>query len=744
MINVKKLISGFLILATAAVFSGLIFTYIGNGTGTSRNPSGPTIAGVGGDVQKTVPVFGSSAFVDTGSLQGNAAEILGEMDIPTTTLAAAGDPTNLTNTFAESFLDGFTAANPNGAIIDGDGGTVFNSPDTQAIATALAANPVFENFNAPDWNAEAAKIKIITTNDNSNQSLVDYAEAVNNVYQNYFGNTDIGSILASGDPGQARIVEAQIEEALTSAETIPTPTSLAGLQKSFLKVLVYNKEYAALSAESTTDPLKTALIFQNEQTGFNAALNDFDAQWSKILSLQTTSFLGNTEQNKNLSFLDNLFTIPVAHAQLAVFDAANAHIQWLNLATTLKTYAEDIALQILINTLTNLIQQKVLTAIQGNGTPQFVTDFGTEMVDSFTSAAVNTLGSYMKCVPSYEAPFVQTLLSTPSVANNNICQAEFNGQLSNNLQNYYNNFSNFNDYLKLFQSGGNIWSLTIQTRDAALIAGSNSQQAHQTQLTSNGFKGIAVCDDHSNPSGTTYKCTEGTLDNSTNPPTCNMGSGLIPEQAIVEPNLGKCADGSDPQIKSPIAVTADTFATALKGGLDNITNAKNIAGILNALLSSLLNTIASNAINLSNQELSNLANGNYSTIPSGPYGLTGISSSSLALSGSSSNTATAIQCLPPQQSITFSTSTNQAVVSFSAAGGAIDTTCASSNSCAPGVNTDGTPTYTWSAPGSVQTGSSTPSVGDSFFATYPAIGTYYVTVTASTDHTSAKCEVDVQ
>ena len=428
------------------------------------------------------------------------------------------------------------------------------------------------------------------------------------------------------------------------------------------------------------------------------------------------------------------------------------------LGKTIEHYVEDIVLQILINTLTNLIQQKVLVWVQGSGAPQFVTDFGSEMVNSFTSAAVTEIGSYMKCVPSYEAPFVQALLSTPSVANADICQSEFNGQLGNNLQNFYNNFNNFNDYLSLFQPGGNVWSLAIQTRDAALIAGNDSQQAQQTQLTSTGWKGIAVCDDHSNPYGVSYSCSAGeVVNNSTNPPTCEIPAAacdpnsLTPcdaatpalDQPIANPNLGKCADGSTPQIKAPSDVTGQSFKSALKSGLDNITNAKNITGILAALLNSLLNTLANNAINLSTQELNNIQSGNNSTVPSGAYGLTGISTSSLTLSGSTSSAATAIQCLPAQQTAIFNSSTSQALASFSAAGGAIDTTCASNNTCPQGVNSDGTPTYAWSAPGSLQTGSST-NVGDSFFATYTATGTYYVTVTASTDQTTATCEVNVQ
>ncbi len=746
MIDVKKLISGFLILAIAAVFSGLILMYAETAsTGAPSVATGPTITGIGGNATGTVPVFGNNAFVDTGSLQGNAAEVLSEMNVPSATIAAASDPTNLTNTFAESFINGFTAANPQGAITDSNGGTIFNSPDTQAIAESLAADPVFQNFQAPDWDAQVAQVKIITTSDTP-ANINNYESSFNAIYQKYIANSSIGGVLGQEDPNSAAAVQAQIQEMLQTAAAIPTPASLMNAQESLIKLLVYEKNLVALLGGAQSDPLKASIIFQNEQSKYDLAVSNFESEWSKMTAkypFQMSLLPVPAHDHGVFAFINNFMGIPVAHAQFAVVDAVVEFNSTAQLGKTIEKYVEDIALQILINVLTNLIQQKVLTAIQGAGAPQFITDFGSEMVNSFTSAAVTEIGSYMKCVPSYQAPFVQALLSTPSVANADICQSEFNGQLGNGLQNFYNNFDNFNNYLSLFQPGGNVWALAIQTRDAALIAGGNSQQAKTTQNTSTGWKGVATCSDHSNPYGVGYTCPDGgTLDTSTNPPTCNMGPGMIPEQAIANPNLGKCADGSNPQIKSPSDVTKESFTSVLKGGLDNITSAKNITGILEALLSSILNTLATNAINLSTQELTNITNGNNSTVPSGAYGLTGISSSSLSLSQPTSSTA--IQCVPAQQSTIFNPATSQAGASFSAAGGAINTTCSANNSCPSGRNSDGTPTYTWSAPGSMQAASGTTAVGDSYFATYTATGTYYVTVTASTDQTTATCQVDVQ
>jgi hypothetical protein len=204
-------------------------------------------------------------------------------------------------------------------------------------------------------------------------------------------------------------------------------------------------------------------------------------------------------------------------------------------------------------------------------------------------------------------------------------------------------------------------------------------------------------------------------------------------------------------------VTGQGFFAGLKSGAENITSAKNIAGILNALLSSVLNTLAQDAISFSNTQLNNLTNG--TSGGGSDSGIIGVSSSSLTLAIPSSTSM--MQCIPASQTIIFGTSVSSSTVassptqtgspvssvtaSFSAAGGAIDSTCAGNNNCPSTEKSDGTPIYTWSAPGSVNY--STTGVlptGNSFFATYTTPGTYFVIATASTDNSTSTCEVTAQ
>jgi hypothetical protein len=811
MIDVKKLISGFLILAVAAVCSGLILSYIGGSVSVAKAPAaGPQIVGIGSTSSAALADSGFTA-TDGGSAasaQDSIAAMQAELDTSSTE-AQANDPSNLTATLANSLVSGFVAANPDGIQTDSSGQDNVTLPDSQSLAADIAGDPALQNFKAPNWDTEIGKEKILITTNNSTTSVKKYIDSLNGVYQKYIGNTDIGSILGDENPGDAAIVSDHAQEMIKAIETLPVPSSLTRYEISLISLLVYEKNSALVIQNEKNDPIRASLTLQAEQPKYDLAISNFENQWQNAAGGQPFPTSAGSNPNSNslqsdpqtsqlLSFVNDLLGIKIADAQgLPVIDTTNvildtsidsvaleqlplqAHSTAISaaifgvengnlainteaLAQTVWKYAQDVALQITINTLTTLMQRKVLTWIQGSGAPRFVQDWGVELATSFTTAAQNKLNSWMQCVPSYQAPMLRLLITTPTVANTNACGSMFNAQLTNNLQNLYNHFTNFTDYLNLFQPGGNTWGLVMQIQDSAVLAGAASQSAKTTQYTAQqGWKGSSVCADGSNPNGMHTVCvsSDGKNYSISSGETCDPSDVATPYF-----NNGQCGDGSNPQITSPGQVTGQSFAAAIKSGADNITSAKNIAGILNALMSSLLNTLAQDAINFSNQQLNSALNGTNSTSGGiSDSGLLGTNPASIAVA---SSTQSGVQCIPATQTTALvdnstptaaasgtppslqnllgNTSSSQATASFSAAGGSIDTTCASGGACPSTENSDGSPIYTWSAPGSLNAAGGTPSTGTSFFTTYNTPGTYLVTVTASTDNSSSTCQVTVQ
>ena len=757
MIDVKKLIIGFLILAVAAVGSGLILSLIGGMStpGQEAAAQGPTIAadttgsGLLSNLSATTTGGTPSAFVNTGSLQGNAAEMLAQVS-GTSTDNPSASSTNLTNILASAMLDGLVTANPSGASIDASGNLAFNAPNTQTVAQDVSSNPALSSLTIPNWDTEAqAQVITIEKNPPANAAQ-QYEAALTNIYQTYFISTGIQGDL-SGTASNAAIasnVASQIQAALAASLAVPTPPAFVNFQRDFIRALIYDKNSARLVAESTNDPVKAALILQGENAKYAAVISELQAQQQKISS-QGVSFLNNTP-NAKPPLIAEIFGINTAHAQWSVFD-------WANLSQLIKTYVENVALQILKNSLVSLIQQKVLTWIQGSGAPQFVQDFGQQMVSSYESAAMNTIAQYTQCVPPVEATTLDQLLTTPAAAQNlpgtnaspgqvgNFCSAEFNSAIvDQGVSQFAYGFTNFNNYLQLFEPGGNIWSAAFQTSDAAQQAGGNNQQANQTKnIAQQGWSGSETCSDGSNPNGYGIYCySKNSGQTLPDPSNAFCGPQDIKE---IKPNNGLCADGSTPKITSPGQVTGQSFYAALKSGITNITSANDIAGLLSSLLHSILNTLASDAINYSQQETTNLLNGNGGGTISNP-GITGISTSSIQGGGttSTSTPTTAISCFPATQSITIASSTGMAAATISVSGGAINTTCAVNGNCPAGVQSDGSPTYSWTATGSLESISGAPLTGSSINVTYNTPGTYSVSATASTDGTVATCQINVQ
>jgi hypothetical protein len=723
MIDVKKLITGFLIVACIAICSGFLFSsLLEKSPTTTQNSSGISIAGAGSS--GSAPSGLLNAFVDTGSVQGNAAEILNYVDTSSTD-ALASDPDNLTNVFADSFIDGLNTANPDGITADQSGTPELSAPNTAAIAQEIASSQAVQNMTVPDWDTEAQFQPIKITSSSSPSAITQYSASLNSILNEYFVSNGLQSQIDNQtvDPSTFPYVYSEIKQALSDTLAIQTPAPLVGLQKSLVTVMVYEKNSVQLAESAGDDPVKTSLILEDEQNKYSSALANLQQQMQKAAPLGV-SFNDSTQIP--IPIIAKIFGVQPAYAQWITFDP-NAFGQLL-LDELNKTI-----LQILKNTLTSLIQKKVLTAIQGSGAPKFVTSFAKEMVNAYQSAAIKTINTEIGQAPANQQTGLKALTALPYTAPNASSSLGTVGPNPGVGTTASSSFANFGDYLSEYNSGGNIWANALAIHDNAMIAGSNNQAAKTTQnIAQQGFTGSETCTDGSDPvNGYSMQCDDGL------PP---YSDGTCPDNDTPEwlPNAGLCANGSQPKITTPGQITGQMANTAVNTGSANITSADGIAGLLNALTDSLLNSLSQSAINYANSAVNGVLNSHNNS------GLLGISTST-PTSTASSSAQTGVQCIPSIQPAAFSTSTFTATANVSAGGGAIDTTCAVNGNCPTTENSDGSPIYNWSAPGSVQGGSGTTVLsGSSLILTYTARGTYYATVTASTDYSQAKCEIDVQ
>ena len=678
----------------------------------------------------------TNAFLPTEAQVQEVADALAPELASSSMMVSSTDPTNLTDDLATEFVNGVVAANPNGATgVDADGNPTFATPDVNAIAADVADSTSTQALQIPDWDTEVATIPVTIVATSSATALTNYGDAVNGILNSHL-NAQVQSIASdqidSATTDDITYVESQVQSALQDAASLKTPAAAEAYQKSLLTNLVYEKNMLQLYTLAQTDPVKASLIFEQEDTKFSAVQQNFANQAQELTSnyLSLEQVPQKPQNGILLSFINNTFGVPEAHALWPVFDPATWALissnEWDNIQSQLEAILKNTLLQILKNALTALIQQKVLTWVQGSGAPRFITNWGTTLINAAQTNALNALNKDMTCgTYSAFAPQINITLKAFYSPSANNCANQFQAALgANSFQQFYNNFSNggFIAFGASTLPSGNPYGAQFFEAQKTDIAYHNQQSATALQTqTSQGFKGDQICGDGSNPSGNTTMCEDsnGVYDTNT---SFNASSCPAGDKQVTIPNNGLCSNGDQPVVQTPSAVTGFTLQNTLGATHGQIAAANDIVGVINSVMSSLVMGLANAAVTaagkLVNQTLSSI---NPSSITSG--------------AATAAPAQIPLACNPLTQTIpsasagaptsTGSTATTTAPASLSAGGGTLD------------VNGNA-PTYHWSDTNGVT------STGSFFSDTFTIPGTYTVTLGDSTGDAPTTCTVTQQ
>ncbi len=700
MIDVKKLITGFLILAASAGLSAIVVTNINTQPATQISSSTPAIA-----ISQTSTAQ-SNVFIPESPITDSVTPVIQtEGTIPT-----SSDPNNLTDNLANSFLNSVVSANPNGPQEDASGNPVFVQPDVNSIAMEVADATATQALQIPNWDTEVNNEPLHTIQNPTAEDMTDYENNVNYILGEYVVKPNLQQTInnPAASVDDLASVENNLSGALTDLTAINTPASLVPLQKSMIAMLVYESNEVQVAEGASGDPLKASLIIQGEQEKYDAAAQALESQIEQVSAANAPS--NSIAMNAPLGFLQGMFGIQTAHAQFGgtVF-VAGGYIATDDpglFAQGVENLVNNIILQILKNVLIALIQQHVLSWIQGSGAPRFLTDWATTLTQAYTQTALNILSSQMSCAvgPEFMAQ-VRTTLSvyyqTPGTSGN-VCADIFQESLGGNtLGQFYNNFSNggWMAYGVTALPAGNYYQSAFFQAQATDLAAQQNQQATQAQsIASQGFTGDLVCDDGSQPNGTHLECID--KNNVPYHPNSNgtCDPGYFP---VTVANNGKCADGTNPQTVTPGAATGFSLNSALNSPQQLITAANSIQGILNAMVTSLLNSLVSAAVN------------------AGTNGLLGISPGSIQ-GGGTPPAPLPLTCNPPLQS-----ASTTYPITISASGGKTD-------------SQGNQPSYSWSSSDGFNT------TGYVFSHAYNLAGTYTITLSDNTGDTPATCRATVQ
>jgi hypothetical protein len=559
MIDVKKFVVAFLVLAALASSSALVFTSIGS------NPPHATAS----QITLPTPIPGNAfAPASTNETETDAATVAAA--------SALSDPNNITSHFADSLLVNIAAANPDGPRTDASGNQVIATPSLQSILNDMNASGTVQNLQVPDWDFDAARITTRIATSSTSEDVSRYSDALNGITNTYLVKTNLQGIVNNPDGGtleNVAFVSSQIGNALASIGGLTVPKDLVDFHKSLVKILVYEKNALDLTENAGDDPAKASLIFQTETAKYNLALQEFQNAMQNAAQNKAFTFAAPQTEQKGgaLGFLQNALGIPTAHAQWIVFDPTTfMQMIW--------EFLQSILLQILKNTVVALLQGKVLTMVQNGGNPKFIQNWTGLLFKAFNGAAGSVLGQITPGLCDHFSPQIQAWLknvysttqSTPggfSLNGAGSTNCALQGTVKN-VPAYYDDFGQggWSGYGQLLLPSNNPFGAFAEAVDSVqAVAGAQAAGSKNNAAASQGYSnGAQFCGDGSKP---------------------NPADG------------SRCDDGSEPFNTFPGANLADTIGRNINSSIDLIVNANDITGLLASIAGSLLQQIIISGVN---------------------------------------------------------------------------------------------------------------------------------------------------
>ncbi len=615
--EIKKLITGFLILSALTSSSVFLFSsFIGN-NGVAQNQEG-----LGGK-----PFDSGHSTELSRSPQGEVPENIFVEPIPAkvenTDAVKAGVeddglppliPTqNLTDNLAQHLTREMVASNPRGPQSNGQGLTLAVPTDMNSILGQIAAaSPKLRVQIQQEAVVNISDRDITISNSRTPEDIAVYSDAVGKIIDENFIQTHLETILEnSATPESLNAVSLALEQALTQTKKLSVPAPLAPFQKSFLQILTYQKNNLAL-ANNQDDPLRASLVLEASAQNYDQAVYQFQVELKKVRSLQGISL--NGQPNKFLSALRGAFFLKTetAHAFWGIGDISFDPVL---IGQGIKEFVYNFILETLKDRVIHRLVQQTINWVEGGGKPQFITNWKGFLSKAENDAAGIAIQRYVPGLCQSLGPLIRlqlnrTYLSEPIVT----CTLD---QVVQNVKNFYNDFSQggWVGYGALILPSGNYFGSLFETTQRVEAARLAAKEAAKSDAqASGGFLSTKTC---VKPGPSPFQacmneCDAIPLDDSytiDDRANCYSSCQLLSGQ----PNTGSgCLEFKN---TTPGSLVGDTVSQAVANSpISRIVNAQDIGALASAFVNSALNKL----IKLGEKGLASLASGGSATASSRP------------------------------------------------------------------------------------------------------------------------------
>ncbi len=566
--NIKKLITGFLLVAT-------IITTISFGIKSFLNyqaQKSTSLENISNNTKTTVP---ENAFLAKQSANSNTT-------FPSET-NAGNSSNNLTERLGTLLANKIIQVNEDAGTLDGPptGLVAPSKTDLQTLIKENLADAATLQIAPPEFpqNLPPNSLKIIENP--TEQDFIAYLSKARNILENTVLSNDFENLQQK--PASIEAIYAGISVyggAVKKLLDLPVPAPLEKFHEKLVVLLSNQKEMVNADLGSPNDPLKSIAI-----------LNQIGGKIEYILTRDARNFQLEIDA-LNLSLLpssrplvERVLGIEVARAQtdpggelgtdwqggadtggeigggqqVPVKDAGaiaaekrligeQTKSNTRNWFQKTKDIANNILLQELKNQIIRMLEQQIVNWINGGGSPQFVTDWKGFLADAFNNAAGAAIEQLIPqlCYPIQ--PWLRLTFQVPSV---NI--PVYNGctlnQVVNNVTNFYQNIRSggWLQYGVTFQPTGNPFGILIEGHDTLVQKAIDAANAEEKKvLAGNGFLSTQIC-----PS------------------------------TKAKPGPQGCPNGESPIVRTPGKVLGDTLSSAI-GDMPKslIVSANDIAGLV--------------------------------------------------------------------------------------------------------------------------------------------------------------------
>lgn len=524
MVDVKKLITGFLVLAALASSSALIFS------GFTSNPAPANKAPGGENPAAKVP---TNAFVFVEEIpRGSPSNYLSINDDQQN---LAQD--NLTANFAVNFANQVLTHNPEGPAVDESGKpSTLNLPDEMALSQIIADTAASTKL---DVISKPPRSKTTVIENYSDNDIKKYLAAAQDALQKIASSTE-PKISIAEEPTPEKIIPIQrsLSRAAENIAQLQVPKPLATFHRNLLD-LVSNQEggFAITANNYDSDPLKVIIALQKSNEVLERDVKNFKSELEKIYSLGSIQ----PKDNWLLSLVKNVFGIKKINAAIPVSVIHDTSpTSFSKLANLIKKNVEDLKkwiyktlLRRLVAQLINQLQNQVVSWIQGGGKPLFITNWKSFLAGTANQAVGATIEKIVPGLCNLSGPLIQMQLRQLYAPRSDLLTTCTLDRVISNIKNFNNDFRNggWVAYAESIKPNNDVFTrlylAQLQVDDEAEAA---KEAAKNEGTASQGFLSVKTCPKGTNR--TSFGWCEGGLNPKTGRPNISEPINITPGSAV--------------------------------------------------------------------------------------------------------------------------------------------------------------------------------------------------------------------